>query len=73
MRKCSIIEDILFSDKNRIAVEGKLAQFNDLFKMLLNINEEYSQFLDHDERADEDDLLDDLDTKVCTFKRKIHN
>ena len=42
MRKCSIIEDILFSDKNRIAVEGKLAQFNDLFKMLLNIREEYS-------------------------------
>ena len=42
MRKCSIIEDILFSDINRIAVEGKLAQLNDLFKMLLNINEEYS-------------------------------
>ena len=59
MRKCSIIEDLLFSNKNRIAVEEELAQFNDLFKMLLNIHEEYSQMLDDEERADEDDWSDD--------------
>ena len=30
MRKCSIIKDLLFSNKNRIAVEEELAQFNNL-------------------------------------------
>ena len=40
--------------------------------MLLNIYEEYSQVLDNDKRAGEDDWFDDLDNKVCTFKRKIH-
>ena len=38
MRKCS--EDLLFSNKNRITVEEELAQFNDLFKMLLSIHED---------------------------------
>ena len=69
MRKCSIIEDLLLSHKNRIAVEEELAQFKNLFKMLLNIHEEYSEVLDDDERADEDDWFDDLGDKVCTLKR----
>ena len=73
MRKSSIIKDLLLSNKNRIAVEEELAQFDDLFKILLNIHEEYSQVLDDDERAGEDDWFDDLYNKVCTFKRKIHN
>ena len=71
MRKSSIIENLLLSNKNRIAVE--LAQFNNPFKMLLNIHKEYSQVLDDDERAGQDDWFDDLDNKVRTFKRKIHN
>ena len=41
--------------------------------MLLNIHEEYSQVLDDDERAGKDDLFDELDNKVFTFKKKIHN
>ena len=41
--------------------------------MLLNIHEEYSQVPDDNERADEDDLFDDLDIKVCAFRRKITN
>ena len=39
MRKIIIIEDLLLSNKNRIAVEEELAQFNNLFKMLLNVHE----------------------------------
>ena len=73
MRKCSVIKDLLFSNKNRIAEEENLAQFNDLFKMSLSIHEEYSQVLDDNERAGQHDWFDDLDDKVCTFKRKIHN
>ena len=73
MRKCSIIEDLFFSNKNRIAVKKELAQLNDLFKMLLSIHGEYSQALDDDKRADEDDWFDDLDNTVCTCKGKIHS
>ena len=54
MRKCSIIKDLL-SNKNRIAVEEEQTQFNDLFKVLLNIHEEFSQVLEDDERTGEDD------------------
>ena len=52
------MEDLLLSNKNRIAVDEELAQLNNLFKMLLNIREEYSQVLDDDERAGEDDWFD---------------
>ena len=48
MTKCSIIKDLLLSQQ----------KFNNLFKMLLNIHEEYSQVLDDDERAGEDDWFD---------------
>ena len=34
IRKCSITEDLLLSNKNIIAVEEELAQFNYLFKIL---------------------------------------
>ena len=73
MRKCSIIEDLLLSNKKRIAIEEELPQFNDLFKMLPSIHKEYSWVLDDDKRVDEDDWFDDLDNRVCTFKRKIHS
>ena len=72
MRKCSIIEDLLFSYKNRIAVEEEMAHLNELL-MLLSIHEEYIQVLDDDERADEDEWFDDLNNTVCTSKRKIHS
>ena len=52
------MEDLLLSNKNRIAVDEELAQLNNLFKMLLNIRQEYSQVLDDDERAGEDDWFD---------------
>ena len=55
IRKCSIIEYLFFSNKNRVAVEEELAQFNDLFRVLLCIHEEYSQVLDDYESSDEDD------------------
>ena len=39
--------------------------------MLLSIHEEYNQVLDDDERTRKDDWFNDLDNKVCTFKKKI--
>ena len=50
IRKYSTIEDLLFSSKNVIAVEEEIKQFNDLFKMLLDVHQEYNQLLGDNER-----------------------
>ena len=53
-----------------VAVEEEVAQFNDLFKMLLSIHGEYNTLLEDEERAVDDDWFDDLDSRVCAFKRE---
>ena len=72
IRKYSTIEDLLFSSRNIIVVEEEMKQFNDLFKMLLDAHQEYNQLLGDDERGRDDDWFDDVDTQVCSFKRKVH-
>ena len=72
IRKYSTIEDLLFSSKSIIAVEEEMKQFNGLFKMLLDAHQEYNQLLGDDERGRDDDWFDDVDTQVCSFKRKVH-
>ena len=62
----------MFSSKKIIAVEEEMKQFNDLFKMLLDAHQEYNQLLGDDERGRGDDWFDDVDTQVCSFKRKVH-
>ena len=72
IRKYSTIEDLLFSSRNIIVVEEEMKQFNDLFKMLLDAHQECNQLLGDDERGRDDDWFDDVDTQVCSFKRKVH-
>ena len=72
-RKSSTIEDLLFSKRNMVTGEEELAQFNDLFKMLLGIHAEYNALPENEERATDDDWFDDLDSQVCAFKRKTLN
>ena len=48
LRKCSTIEDLLFSTRNLVVMEEEFAQFNDLFKMLLGPHEEYNALLDYE-------------------------
>ena len=72
IRKYRTIEDLLFSSKNIIAVEEEMKQFNDLFKMLLDAYKEFNQLLGDDQRGRDDNWFDDVDTKVCSFKRKVH-
>ena len=72
IRKYSTIEDLLFSSENIIAVEEEMKQFNDLFKVLLDAHQEYNQLLGDAERGRDDDWFDDVDTHVCSFKRKVH-
>ena len=49
-----------------------MKQFNDHFKMLLDSHQEYNQLLGNDERGRGDDWFDDVDTQVCSFKRRVH-
>ena len=57
IRKHSTIEDLLFSSKDITAMEKEIKQFNDLFKMMLDVYQEYSQLLGKDERGRDDDCL----------------
>ena len=71
-RKYSTIEDLLFSTTNVLVVEEELNQLNDIFKMLLSVHEEYHSLLEDQEKAIEDEWLDEIDCKIYDFKRKIH-
>ena len=72
IRKYCTIEDLLFSSKNITAVEEEMKQFNDRFKILLDAHQEYNQLLGDDEKGRDDKWFDDVDTQVCSFKRKVH-
>ena len=72
IRKYSSVEDLLFLSKNISAAEEQMKQFNELFKMLLDAYQENNQLLGDDEKGRDDNWFDDVDTQVCSFKRKVH-
>ena len=72
IRKYSTIEDLLFSSRNAVIVEQDLGQFNDLFKMLLSVHEECNGLQQDEERQQDDEWFDEIDSQVFLFKRKIH-
>ena len=43
LRKSSEIDDLMYSYQNSITVKKELAQLNDMFKMLVDIHEEFEQ------------------------------
>ena len=43
LRKSSEIGDLMYSHQNSITVKEELAQLNDMFKMLVDIHEEFEQ------------------------------
>ena len=73
--KYDTIEDLFCSSTNKVAVEEEMNQFNDLLKMLIDVNQNYNQLLDDDEREmllDDDDWFDEINTQVCSFKTKVY-
>ena len=65
-RKCRL----LFSTRNVVAVEEEFAQFNNLFKMLLVMYEEYNAKLEDEKRAAYDDWFGKRNNGVCAFKKE---
>ena len=43
LRKSSEIDDLMYSYQNSITVKEELPQLNDMFKMLVDIHEEFKQ------------------------------
>ena len=70
LRKSSEIDDLMYSYQNSITVKEELAQLNDMFKMLVDIHEEFEQT---DKEYTGDIWFDEIDQKVFSFKHKVHN
>ena len=68
--KSSEIDDLIYSYQNSITVKEELAQLNDLFKMLVDIHEEFEQI---DKEYTDNIWFDDIDQKMLSFKHKVHN
>ena len=69
LRKSSEIDDLMYSYQNSITVKEELAQLNYMFKMLVDIHEEFEQIgKDYTDNI----WFDNIDQKVFSFKRKVH-
>ena len=74
LRKSSTIDALLYSFQNMNAVREELRPFNDQFRMILEVHEEYHQLIEDKVKQEEDEVwFDKLDENVCTFKHKVHN
>ena len=71
-RKCNAVEDLLYSSKNKVAVEEEMLQINDLTKLLMSLHDECNELLGEEDRAESNEWLDMVDEQIFTFKRKIH-
>ena len=72
-RSWNTIEELQLSERNMAPVQQELAQFNDVYKLFVNLHEELNPILEDSERAADDEWFEDIDERVCTFKRKTHN
>ena len=74
LRKSSTIDALLYSFQNMNAVREELRPFNDQFRMILEVHEEYHQLIEDKVKQEEDEVwFDKLDENVCTFKHKVPN
>ena len=70
LRKSSEIDGFMYSYQNSITVKQVLAQPNDMFKMLVDIHEEFEQI---DKEYTNDIWFDKIDQEMFSFKHKVHN
>ena len=71
LRKSDAIEDLLCSSRSKVAVEEKLAQFNDILKLVAH--EECKQNLEEEQINSSDEWVDEVDERVFNFKKKMHS
>ena len=72
-RKAAAIDDLLYSSKNFITVTEDLAQYGDIFKLIIENHEEHWKILKPEEQSSEEDHFEDVDQRVVIFKHKVQN
>ena len=72
-RKTNTVEDMVYSFKSTEAVREQLLQFDDIFKMMLDVQKSYNTLLPPAEQQRDEEWFDDLDHNVCSFKQRVHN
>ena len=74
LQKSSAIYALLYSLQNMNTVSVELHLFDDQFRMILEVYEEYHQLIEHKVKQEKDEVwFDKLDKKMCTFKFKVYN
>ena len=71
--KDATIEDLLYSNKNFTTVEEELAQYGDIFKLLIGNHEENCKILNSEEQSNDEEHLEDVHWKMLIFKHKVQN
>ena len=67
-----MVEDLIYSSRNKIAVEEEMSQLNDTFKLLMSLHREHGSMLNEEEQMETGDWFGVVDEEVFTFKRKIN-
>ena len=73
LRKSGAIEDLIYSSKNKVAVEEELSQFNDIPKLIVAAHEACKQYMEEEEMNNTDEWLDEVYEMIFNFKRKVHS
>ena len=74
IRKFGVMNDLLYSMKNSVTVEEYLAQFDDLFKQLMKVHNEYLSIeVNGNEKEKQNQWFDEVEECVFSFKHKMHN
>ena len=64
-RRCALL--------NTEAVREKLQQFDDIFRMMLDVQKSYNSLLPPAEQQRDEEWFDDFDHNICSFKQKIQS
>ena len=71
--KTNTVEDMHYSFKNIESVREQLQQFDDIFRMMLDVQKSYNSLLPPAEQQRDEEWFDDLDHNICSFKQRIHS
>ena len=71
LKKCGMVGDLLYSNRNMIA-HKEMLQLNDMLKLLMSLHREYGVILSEEEQMENDNWFDLVDEGVFAFKRKIN-
>ena len=73
VRQSAAKEDLMYSSKNYVTVEGALAQFDCIFQQLMLAHQEYHSLLEDDEKLADEQWFEEVDERAFTSKHKVYN